>query len=135
MGNSQYCCQYKDKDPHSLNYAAKGITKDGAAPEPNTVKDTEMKALMKLSKENEPKVVKVQAHVRGYLQRKVNKIAKDLVDPRPQLSHRSRDKMPGGKNMAENKGKVVPGNSYARELKEMPDHSNEATRSTEARLG
>lgn len=36
----------------------------------------------------------------------------------------------------ENKGKpLMNGNSYARELKEMPDHSNEATRNTEARLG
>jgi len=30
---------------------------------------------------------------------------------------------------------ILNGNSYARELREMPDHSNEATRSTEARLG
>jgi hypothetical protein len=36
----------------------------------------------------------------------------------------------------ENRGKpLLNGNSYARELKEMPDHSNEATRQTEARLG
>ena len=36
----------------------------------------------------------------------------------------------------EDKGKpLLNGNSYARELKEMPDHSNEATRTTEARLG
>ncbi len=35
-----------------------------------------------------------------------------------------------------NKGRPLPpGSSYAKELKEMPDHSNEATRSTEARLG
>lgn len=27
------------------------------------------------------------------------------------------------------------GNSYARELAELPDHSNEATRATEQRLG
>ena len=37
--------------------------------------------------------------------------------------------------MAENKGKAVAGNSYARELQEMPDHSNANTRATEVRLG
>jgi hypothetical protein len=31
----------------------------------------------------------------------------------------------------ENKGKVLKGNSYARELKDMPDHSNEETRKAE----
>ena len=57
------------------------------------------------------------------------------MDPKPQHSNRSRNKLPGGKNM-ENKGKpLLNGNSYARELKDMPDHSNEATRATEARLG
>ena len=36
----------------------------------------------------------------------------------------------------EDKGKpLLNGNSYARELKDMPAHSNEATRTTEARLG
>lgn len=39
-------------------------------------------------------------------------------------------------NMAENKGKpIMNGNSYAKELKVLPDHSNEATRATESRLG
>jgi hypothetical protein len=37
--------------------------------------------------------------------------------------------------MGDNKGKVVAGNSYARELQEMPDHSNANTRATEVRLG
>ena len=37
----------------------------------------------------------------------------------------------------DDKGKAVDsnGNSYARELKEMPDHSNEITRATELKLG
>lgn len=79
--------------------------------------------------------MKLQAVIRGFLQRKVNKIANDFVDPKPKQSHRSREKLPGGKNM-ENKGRpLMKGNSYARELAEMPDHSNEATRATEARLG
>lgn len=34
-----------------------------------------------------------------------------------------------------NKGSALKGNSYARELKEMPDHSNEETRKAEERLG
>ena len=34
-----------------------------------------------------------------------------------------------------NKGNVHKGNSYARELKVMPDHSNEETRKAEVRLG
>ena len=44
--------------------------------------------------------------------------------------------MPCG-NFLDNKGKAVDskGNSYARELTEMPDHSNEITRQTELRLG
>jgi hypothetical protein len=50
------------------------------------------------------------------------------------LSHRSREKLPGGALKA-NKGSVLKGNSYARELKEMPDHSNEETRKAEIRLG
>ena len=38
--------------------------------------------------------------------------------------------------MAQNKGRpILQGNSYARELKELPDHSNDATRATEIRLG
>jgi hypothetical protein len=90
---------------------------------------------MEKAKQNTDQVIKIQANVRGFLQRKVNKIANDLVEPKPQQSHRSKDKLAGGKQM-ENKGKpLLNGNSYARELKEMPDHSNEATRATENRLG
>ena len=51
------------------------------------------------------------------------------------MSNRSRNKQ-GGRNMVENKGKyVAKGSSYARELSEMPDHSNASTRATEVRLG
>lgn len=57
------------------------------------------------------------------------------MDAKPQLSHRSKEKYGGGCNFA-NKGKANFGaNSYARELPEMPDHSNAATRETEERLG
>ena len=88
---------------------------------------------MKEAKNNESKIVKMQANVRGFLSRKINK-KEDLKDPKPQLSNRSLNKQ-GGRNMVENKGNVVKGNSYARELQEMPDHSNAQTRATEVRLG
>lgn len=72
--------------------------------------------------------------MRGFLQRKVNKKANEIVEPKPQPSHRSREKCPGGGKMG-NKGGALKGNSFARELKEMPDHSNEETRKAEERLG
>ena len=73
--------------------------------------------------------------MRGYLQRKLNKIDQDIADPKPQISHRSRDKIAAGRNLAENKGKLQKENSFARELKEMPNISNELTKETETRLG
>jgi len=46
-------------------------------------------------------------------------------DAKPKSSHRSRFRQPGGRNMVENKGKpIMNGNSYAKELEEMPDFSN-----------
>jgi hypothetical protein len=51
------------------------------------------------------------------------------------LSKRSNKKMPGGGVMIDKGRPILQGNSYARELKEMPDHSNEKTRATEAKLG
>jgi len=38
---------------------------------------------MEHAKKNVKKIVKMQANVRGFLQRKVNKIANDIVDPKP----------------------------------------------------
>ena len=96
-----------------------------------------MDELMREAKKNEDKIVKMQANVRGFLSRKGNNRERnaDMGDPKPQLSNRSRNKQ-GGRNMLENKGKaVMKGNSYARELQEMPDHSNASTRATEVRLG
>lgn len=56
-------------------------------------------------------------------------------DPKPQSSRRGKIKLPGG-NLIDNKGKPVQReNLFARELKEMPDHSNEVTRATELKLG
>ena len=91
---------------------------------------------MKDAKKNEVQIVRMQAIFRGFLSRKVYKVTnnQDLADPKPQLSNRSKNKQ-GGRSMAENKGKAVTGNSYARKLQEMPDHSNANTRATEVRLG
>ena len=50
------------------------------------------------------------------------------------MSHRSREKMPGG-HLIEKKGNILKDNSFAREIKEMPDHSNAETRKVEQRLG
>lgn len=66
------------------------------------------------------------------------KAANELMDPKPKLSNRSnRGKINHSKNnMVYNKGKVqLNGNSYAKELDEMPDLSNSITRATENRLG
>ena len=57
-------------------------------------------------------------------------------DPKPQSSRRGKEKLAGGRFLVENKGKPVERNNlFARELKEMPDHSNEVTRATELKLG
>jgi hypothetical protein len=76
----------------------------------------------------------MQAKVRGFLHRKNHNKPMD-EDPKPQSSRRGRNKVPGG-NLIDNKGKPVDSkNLFARELKEMPDHSNEVTRATELKLG
>jgi hypothetical protein len=59
-------------------------------------------------------------------------MAKEMVEQKNQ-SYRSREKLPGGNLFS--RGKPLPAGCFARELKEMPDHSNFATRSTEAKLG
>jgi len=48
-----------------------------------TEQDAKFKSLLKISKKDEKKVIKVQAVIRGYLSRKVNALANDMVDPRP----------------------------------------------------
>jgi hypothetical protein len=57
--------------------------------------------LMKEALKNEGKIVKMQANVRGFLSRKVNKkpLNPDIADPKPQLSNRSKNKQ-GGRCMA-----------------------------------
>lgn len=41
------------------------------------------KEAIELAKRNESKVIKLQSVVRGFLQRKVNKMANELIDPKP----------------------------------------------------
>lgn len=85
MGNTPICCNYKEKDQFAQEYDKtdnKGIRKaDVAAPEANNKQALE--DLMTTAKENEVKIVKMQARVRGFLQRKVNKKANDVCDPKP----------------------------------------------------
>jgi hypothetical protein len=71
--------------------------------------------------------------VRGFLSRKDIKKGNEIADAKPQLSNRSRSKLPGGRNMIENKGKVSL--KYAKELKEVPDFNNSLVKATEERLG
>jgi hypothetical protein len=129
MGNNQLCCSYQPKDQHAQNYDdPKGIKKNGAAADNANDK---FKDAMAIAKKNEKKILKLQAVVRGFLQRKVNKLLKDVMEQKNQ-SNRSREKVPSGNVFS--KGKPLPNGCFARELKEMPDHSNFATRATEARL-
>jgi len=52
--------------------------------------------ILKLAKAKEKKIIKLQAVVRGYLQRRINKMALDFVDPQAENSHRGREKCAGG---------------------------------------
>ena len=75
--------------------------------------------------------------MRGSLVRKKLKRDKENEDPRPKMSYRGRDVQGGRINFGHNK-RIEPGanvNSYAKELKVMPDYSNAATKKTEERLG
>ena len=79
--------------------------------------------------------MKLQALVRGFLVRRASKAAKEIADGKPQISNRSKAK--SSVPSFANKGKPAAGfgNSYARELLEMPDYSNSFTRNTQERLG
>ena len=54
------------------------------------------------------------------------------VDAKPANSYRGRNKLASDQIFSKQPGH---GLSFAKELKTMPDHSNEATRSTEQRIG
>jgi hypothetical protein len=78
MGNQQLCCNYKDKDPHAqdFDHEKPGITKAKISHRSSKAKvedKEQLEELMKEAKKNEDKIVKMQANVRGFLSRKVNK--------------------------------------------------------------
>ena len=80
MGNSQYCCNYKDlNDPHAQDFNDKKISIVGGkgAPSPitnnkatngrNEPDQSAKDELLKHAKKDEDKIVKMQANIRGYL--------------------------------------------------------------------
>ena len=71
----------------------------------------------------------MQANIRGFLSRKDIKKGNELADAKPQVSSRSRNKLPGGR--IDNAGRVL----NHKELSELPDYMNPLTKATEARLG
>ena len=92
------CCNYKDKDVHGQDFDNEkpvGIAKNQASSRSSrrgktgsNLEKSQMDDLMREAKKNEGKIVKMQANVRGFLSRKVNK-KEDLRDPKPQLSNRN----------------------------------------------
>ncbi len=80
MGNT--CCNYQPKDPNALNFNAK-------APEKLT---PELEALYQHAKENEEKIVKIQAGFRGLKARKENKVGANKAGNNS--SRRSGDRPP-----------------------------------------
>ena len=79
MGNSQYCCNYKDlNDPHAQDFNEKGITLLGGKGAPSPIQqnaqsrqnqdDTDQIAkdeLLKAAKKVEHRIVLMQAKIRG----------------------------------------------------------------------
>lgn len=59
-------------------------------------------------------------------------MAQDFVDPQAENSHRGREKLAGGLVFKRGQSRGV---KFGRELKEVPDLMNEATKATEERMG
>lgn len=78
--------------------------------------------MMQELKKHEPKLVKIQSVWRGHTTRKRLK-ADDHINQKPRPSGRR-------SNRPQNNGGAI-----ARQLNEMPDYSNSATRATEQKLG
>ena len=78
---------------------------------------------MAAAKENEEKIIKMQANIRVFLQRK-------HVNPSIKQSARNkkRDFVPSHKNKPPG---IKSGDAYAMELSELPDHSNDNVKATE----
>jgi hypothetical protein len=63
---------------------------------------------MKDAKQNEDKIINMQAKVRGFLQRKnIDKNKNKDDEAKPQSSRRGKEKLAGGKIMVYNKGKPI----------------------------
>ena len=87
------------------------------------------------AKSNEHLIIKLQAKARGFLLRKYNKQANDLVDAVPKSSYRGNSNRPGRFRMVYEKGRpIMNGVEFAKELKEMPDYSNTFTKQVQAKL-
>ena len=136
MGNSNdYCssmsCSFVKKDQHAQEFdGGKNIKRNGQGERAHVLaKGAQAKAISKWKPVEKGLLLKIQSLARGFLvRRRIRKNRNDLgIDAMPNMSHRSHRRrfMPNG------------GGGYlqAKELKEMPDYSNELTRITEARLG
>jgi len=74
MGNSPYCCSYSPKDPNAKDYGNPNIGgKFGDRPADSAF--MQYKNASEVAKKHEAQLIKLQAVMRGYLQRKVNKLA------------------------------------------------------------
>ena len=116
MGNT--CCN-SCKDPHALEDATGTGTDAKGKPIKMDPKISE-EVLTQLKKHNK-KIIKIQAVWRGHSTRRRLK-NDDHINQKPRASGRNSKRQPNG-------------GAVARQLNEMPDYSNTATRATEQKLG
>ena len=118
MGNA--CCNDGNKDQHDKNFAAK----NGKKPQKL---DPALDELMKEASKHQGEIARIQAGFRGYKARKEFQKVKgggDADHNNPRQSARLSQRNDSRGNPA-----------VARQLNEMPDYSNPATRLTEQKLG
>ena len=113
MGNM--CCNDNGKDGHLFE-------EKGAEGKPIKLDPKISEEQMQVLKKSEKKLIKIQAVWRGYSCRKRLK-NDDHINQKPRPSGRRSNRPPNN------------GGAVARQLNEMPDYSNSATRATEAKLG
>jgi hypothetical protein len=65
--------------------------------------------LLEEAKKNESKVIKMQANIRGFIQRKAYRKSNDFVDPKPLLSKRSHNKLPGAQMLGDKGRPIIQG--------------------------
>lgn len=86
MGRSTLCCNYKDGDPFAKDYGAK--PKEQKQNEDNQARLQEMNRRLATHTE---KVIRIQAATRGFLARKAERQAREMLEPAaPVVSHRRR---------------------------------------------